>query len=85
MTVEDSSLPPAWPQLVRSAMLHVSSLAHWAIIHTRSWAANSPLSRVRAQSKCERSETEVALLQEEMRIKDARMEKIPPARLQGQA
>ena len=32
------NLPQFWPSKVRSAMLHVVSLAQFAVISTRSWA-----------------------------------------------
>ena len=35
-------LPKAWSTRVRSAMLHVVSLAKYAAVYTRSWAADSP-------------------------------------------
>ena len=35
------SLPKSWTSYVRSAILHVISLAQFATAYTRSWAANS--------------------------------------------
>jgi len=70
-------LPDGWPKTVKSALLHVISLAHWAVIYSRSWAANSPIERVRLAGRLERAENEIALLREEIRIKNARMIKIP--------
>jgi hypothetical protein len=35
------TLPKSWPTVVRSAMLHVVSLAKYAAVYTRSWAADS--------------------------------------------
>ena len=40
---------------------------------TRSWAANSPNERTRLKAENDRLEVEVALLEEEIRIKDARL------------
>ena len=71
------AIPDNWPKCVRAALLDVVALAHWAVIYTRSWCANSPLARVRLAGKLEQAEQELALLREELRIKDARMEKIP--------
>jgi hypothetical protein len=34
-------LPKGWPRRVRSAVIQVISLAHYSLITTRSWAANS--------------------------------------------
>ena len=35
------TLPDGWPGQVRSAMLHVTSLAQYALASTRGWAVNS--------------------------------------------
>jgi transposase InsO family protein len=58
---------------VSNALVTVAGLAHLALIRTRSWAANSPLERVRLKAENELLRTEVALLKEELRIKDERM------------
>jgi hypothetical protein len=34
-------LPNSWPRSVRSALVHVISLAQYAAVYTRSWAAES--------------------------------------------
>ncbi len=44
-------LPRGWSQCVRSAMLHVISLAQYATSYTRSWAANCRLERVRLKGE----------------------------------
>ncbi len=38
-------LPRGWPRQVKSAMLHVVSLAQYAMAYTRSWAVNSQIPR----------------------------------------
>ncbi len=38
-------LPRAWPSRVKSAILHVISLAQFTVAYTRGWAANRPNSR----------------------------------------
>ncbi len=68
----------AWSHSVKSAVLHVISLAQFAIAYTRGWAVNSPNARVRLKSHLEQAKQEIALLREQMRIKDARMASIPP-------
>ena len=73
-------LPRAWPSRVKSAMLDAISLAQFAVVYTRSWAANCPVARIRMKSQLDRALQEVALLREQMRIKDARMALIPPHR-----
>jgi hypothetical protein len=54
------------------------ALAKYAVVYTRSWAANSTNQRVRLAAKAEQLEQEIALLREEIRIKDARMARIAP-------
>jgi hypothetical protein len=49
-------------------MLHVISLAQFALAYTRGWAANSPNARVRLKAECDRAQQEVALVNEELRI-----------------
>jgi len=48
--------------------------------YTRGWAANSPNARVRLKAHLDRANQEVALLREQIRIKDARMAAILPHR-----
>ena len=72
------ALLAGWPSSVKSAMLHVISLAQFAAAYSRGWAANSINARVRLKAENDRLQQEVQLLREQMRIKDARMESIPP-------
>jgi len=72
-----SSLPSGWPALVCDAVLQVIAMAHLTLTRTRSWAANSPLERVRLRVRVNELEQEVALLRQEVRIKDARLERLP--------
>ena len=73
-------LPRAWPSRVKSAILHVISLAQFAIAYTRGWAADSINTRVRLKAERDRALHDNALLREEVRIKDVRMGRIPPHR-----
>ena len=66
-------LPKSWTKHVRTAMLHVISLAQYATAYTRSWAADSTNGRMRIKAENDRSQQELLLLREEMRIKDARL------------
>jgi len=75
-----TDLPKGWPAFVRSALLQAISLAHLAIVHARGWAANSLNTRVRLAACLERARAEIAMLREEIRIKDARMRAIPAQR-----
>ncbi len=73
-------LPKQWPKRVRSGVLHAISLAHYTLTFTRSWAANCLNTRIRLKAENGRLHQELALLQEEMRIKDTRMLRIPAQR-----
>ncbi len=73
-------LPRNGPSRVKSAILHVISLAQFTVAYTRGWAANSFNTRVRLKAELSRVLQDNALLREEMRIKDLRMARIPPHR-----
>jgi len=70
-------LPAAWPKRVRSAVIHTMSLAAAALTATRGWAASHVSSRVQLRAANERLEQELALVNEELRLKDARMQRVP--------
>ena len=74
------AVPRHWTRSIQSAVLHVVALAQYALVYTRSWAANSTSLRVRLAAQANQHEQEIALLREEIRIKDARMARIPGAR-----
>lgn len=76
----NTRLPANWPKRVKSAVLHVISLAQYATAYTRCWAADSSNARVRLAVENERLNQVVLLLREELRLKDARMARIPPHR-----
>ena len=73
-------LPKDWAPSVKSALLRVISLAQLAIAYTRAWAANCPNARIRLKARLDRAQQEIALLREQMRINNVRMELIPPHR-----
>ena len=70
-------LPEHWDDRVKSAVLQAIALAHFGITNVRGWCANSPITRVRLASENERLKAEIALLQEELRIKDRRLARVP--------
>ncbi len=74
------SLPKNWPQNVKTAVLHIISLAHVAMIHTRALVVNSSSARTRLAGDLQSSLDEISLLEEELRIKDARMAMIDAQR-----
>ena len=65
-------LPKAWTEHVRTAMLHVISLAQYATAYTRSWAADSTNARLRIKAEYDRAQQEILLFREEIHTKDAR-------------
>ncbi len=69
-------LPRAWNRRVKSPILHVLSLAHYCFSTVRGGAAQSRVLRVRMQAEIDHREQEIALLHEELRIKDERMMRI---------
>jgi hypothetical protein len=71
-------LPIGWTTSVKSAAIHAIAFAQYAVVYTRSWAANSVNARVRLKAENGRLQGQVALLREELRVKDARMAKIEP-------
>jgi transposase InsO family protein len=79
-SIPDLPLPKGWPRRIKSALLHVFSLAHYALIGARGWAADGLNPHARHAAEIDRLEEEGTLLREEIRIKDARMEHIPPHR-----
>ena len=76
-TPRDIPLPRAWNAHVRAGFLNAISLAHLALTAVRGWCVNSPIARVRLASENERLTAELALLREELRIKDSRLARIP--------
>ena len=73
-------LPKGWQGYVKSAVVHVISLAHYAIVYARAWAADSINARMRLSAENDRLQEECALLREELRIKDTRIAQIAPQR-----
>ena len=73
-------LPKGWEKQVRSAVLHILSLAQYAAVYTRGWAADSTNTRVRLRADLDRANQELLLLREEIRIKNVRLARIDPHR-----
>jgi len=71
------ALPRRWPHRVRSAVVRAVSIAKVAFTATRSHAEHHFDARVRLQAENDRLRREVSLLLEELRVKDARMERLP--------
>ena len=78
--ISDIPLPTGWAKNVKAAVLHVISVAQFALTYTRGWAADALNPRAQQTAAMDRLTNEVALLQEELRIKDARIAKLDPRR-----
>lgn len=73
-------LPKGWPTLVRSGVLHAISLAATALTTAWSRASTSRSRRQKRGAETERLRAEIALLEEELAIKDARWARLHPRR-----
>ena len=73
-------LPRGWKRRVRSSVLQILALSHYTFTALLARAANSKNRQVRLQAEIDRRDHEIALLHEELRIKDGRMERVPPHR-----
>jgi Tfp pilus assembly protein PilX len=71
-------LPPNWPRRVKSALLHIITLAQYVAACTHSWAVNSRLARLRLKAENGQLKQEAALRAKEMRIKNARLRRVDP-------
>lgn len=76
----DVSLPRGWTKHVKSAVLHAIALATTALMVARGHASRSRSSRQCLAAELDRANTEVALLKEELAIKDARWSRLPSRR-----
>ncbi len=70
-------LPRGWPKRVKSGVVHAISLARVTMTTSWGFCAMHRSARVRLNAENERLRHEVGLLLEEIRIKDARMMRIP--------
>ncbi len=73
-------LPRGWTKRTRSSVLHAISLAFAAL--TRAWGSSSTSRRrmTRLQADLDRAMTEIALLNEELAIKNDRLGRVRPRR-----
>jgi DNA-binding transcriptional regulator YiaG len=71
------AIPKHWTRSIQAALVHVMSLAHYALVQTRGWAANSSNDRARLSAQKDQLDQEIRLLREEMRIKNERLARIP--------
>jgi transposase InsO family protein len=73
-------LPRGWNRRAKSAILHILALGHYTFTALVARAANDRDRRTRRRSEVDRLSHELGLLREELRIKDARMARVPPHR-----
>ncbi len=74
--LDDPLLPRGWTKHVRSAFLQAVSLASTALTIAWSRAAKSRRPTKRLQAELDRANTEIALLREELDLKDARWSRL---------
>ena len=70
-------LPSGWPKHARAALLHAISLGATALTVVHGWAAGQRSSRLRLRAELERLDRELAVVREELRLKDARLARLP--------
>lgn len=73
-------LPKNWPKHVKAAILHTISLASTAFTSVCGWAARRTDKLVRLRAELEQAKSEIALLKEELSLKDARFGRVHPYR-----
>jgi len=76
MKAKDIPIPERWPPLVRQAMLHAISLAHFSIICAWSRASDSSLANVRLKGKLDKLQTELSRKNNQLRIIKSRLGKV---------
>jgi transposase InsO family protein len=74
--ITEIPLPKKWPDHVISAVLHTISLASIVCTAVHGWAAGRTDRLVRLQTALEGTRSEIALLREELSIKDARFGRV---------
>ena len=73
-------LPKRWPKVVRAGVLHAVALAQAALLLARGAVADRRDARMRLAAKLDAALEEIALIREELRIKDARPARLEPRR-----
>ena len=73
-------LPKGWSKHVQLAIVHVVSLARVALVAARGRVAEDGSIADRLRAELDAAREEIALLREEMRLKDLRMSRVPTRR-----
>jgi hypothetical protein len=85
-SLPDTPLPPGWDRSVRTAVLHVISLAHYVVVAASGWAANSTNARVRLTAENDQFKQEAqSLAQGAERLQCRSDRKFPSRRYAGNA
>jgi putative transposase len=71
-------LPKHWHKHIKSAVLHAVSLASMVLTATRGRVSKQKAPVVRLRAELEVARSEIALLKEEISIKNERLKRIPP-------
>ena len=74
------AVPNGWNRRANSAIIHILALSRYAFTALIARASNDRDRRTRLRAEVDHLQHELALLREELRIKDARMERVPPHR-----
>jgi transposase InsO family protein len=72
------SLPKHWSRHIKSAVLHAISLASMAFTAARGKASREKALVIRLRAELQVARSEIALLKEEISIKNERLKRIPP-------
>lgn len=74
------NLPRGWSKHVQSSLVHAIALAATALTEAWSRAAAGRTKDTRLEAELDRANTEIAMLREELAIKDARWSRLPSRR-----
>lgn len=80
LDIDDLPLPRSWPEHIRLALVHAVSLANVVMTSALARLATSKSAKTRAEGALQRARLQIAALEEELRIKDARMAKLAAKR-----
>jgi len=73
-------LPKNWPRYIKSSILQTISLASTVFISVCGWAAKGTDKLIRLRVELEQARSEIALLKEELSVKDSRFKRVDPHR-----
>jgi hypothetical protein len=77
---DSPNLPRGWSKHIKSSLVHVIALAAAALTEAWSQAAAGRSKDTRLEVELDRANTEIAMLREELAIKDARWSRLPSRR-----